>query len=915
MISAHKSPTLEGQSAAAVAHRGSHLQIIASAGAGKTEVVSQRVVSLIKEGVDGRSIVAFTFTEKAASELKDRIVERTRQLIGPEAVDRLAGLFVGTIHAYCFQLLQRIAPQYETYDVLDDGQATALLAREGNRLNIKSLSKRNGLYDGIATFRKNAEVVENELLDLSDLEDPFQSVYSQFLQTLERYRLLTFGLQIVKTVECLEDPVVRAEVQGSLRHLIVDEYQDINPAQERLIELLTGSNTLLCVVGDDDQAIYQWRGSKVENILTFSKRYPNVKQFTIAENRRSRPMIVDTANWFATTIPNRLKKTMIPTRTSAGGPAEVVVWTCETEDEEAGYVAQHILDLADAGVRFSDIAVLARTGASFRTLLDTFMTFDIPVQPAGRVGLFTQPDAEALGKTWVWLVDHEWVQQYKEPERIDDRLVMDSLERVFDLDRSQKSAVKKFLTALKKKVPESKFSADLVGEYYELLELLGVKEWDPDDTVMANRLGTLARFGQLLADYEMVRRRARPDAENPGEQVGGEGGGIWYYRGLATFINHYASGSYRDFAGEEDPVVDAVALTTIHGAKGLEWPIVFVPCLTDRRFPPQKKASAPWLVDDSLFDQARYEGSQDDERRLFYTALTRARDWVGVSRHERINNKVKPSPFFLELEARGLAVDKDSVVPSPIEIRSASAETLNLTYSQIAAFQECGLSYRLRDRLGFPVRFAAELGYGKAVHHVLRTVAEQVRAGKPLPNKAEVDRILDESFFLPAANKAGHKQMKAAAKDLVNEYIKHRKNDLQRVWETERPFELQLDGVTISGRADVILDYEDGKASHLAIVDYKTSTKTDITDHDLQLQIYVIAGRREGLTVDSAFVHDLRSPKDPPHRVTTSKADLAKAEETVVSTAQQIKRRQFAANPGSRCRYCEVRTICSKAKR
>ena len=230
-------PALAGQSLAAVTHRGSHMQIIASAGAGKTEVVSQRVVSLIAEGVDGRSIVAFTFTEKAASELKERIVERTRQIIGPDATDRLSGLFVGTIHAYCFQLLQRIAPRFETYDVLDDGQATALLAREGNHLKIKSLSTRDGLYDGIKTFRKNADVVENELLELDDLEDPFRSVYETYLATLDKYRLLTFGLQIVKTVESLSDPAVRSEVHRTLRHLIVDEYQDINPAQERLIEI------------------------------------------------------------------------------------------------------------------------------------------------------------------------------------------------------------------------------------------------------------------------------------------------------------------------------------------------------------------------------------------------------------------------------------------------------------------------------------------------------------------------------------------------------------------------------------------------------------------------------------------------------------------------------------------------------
>lgn len=908
-------PTLSGASAAAVAHRGSHLQIIASAGAGKTEVVSQRIVSLIQEGVDGREIVAFTFTEKAASELKDRVVERTRQIIDPGATDRLGGLFVGTIHAYCFQLLQRVAPKYETYDVLDEGQLTAFLAREGNRLGIKHLSRKGGLYDGIRIFGVNADVVENELLDASQLEGAFKVVYEDFLKALDRYRLLTYGQQIVKTIEQLQRPEVRLEVQSALKHLIVDEYQDVNPAQERLIQLLTGPSTQLCVVGDDDQAVYQWRGSDVQNILTFSQRYPAVKQFTISENRRSRPLIVETANWFATTIPNRLAKTMIPTRASANETPEVSLWTCDTEDEEAQYIARHIQKLSESGVRLSDIAVLPRTSRSFTKLINTFRKYDIPIQPSGRVGLFAQPEAEALGKTWVWLVDREWAPPFARRQAVSDEDVIHGLRASFDLTSAQTTGVQRFLFGLKARIPTSKFSADLVGEYYDLLEVMGVKDWDIDNRQTANRLGTLARFGHLLADYEMVRRRARPDIDHPGEQVGGEGGGSRFYEGLAEFIANFASGSYKDFAGEEDPVVDAVALNTIHGAKGLEWPIVFVPCMTDLRFPPQQKDSTTWLIADHLFDRDRYEGADADERRLFYTAITRARDWVGISRHSRINKGVAPSPFFVDLERRGLLQNKDSVRPSPVEVRSSVDDTLTLSYSQIAAFQDCGLAFRLRERLGFPVRFAAELGYGKAVHHVLRTVAERVRSGGSVPTDFEVDQILSSSFFLPTANKPGHKQMKAAARQLVTQYIKKRRGELQRVWETERPFELRLDDVTIKGRADVILDYENGVASHLAIVDYKTSTKSVLPDHDLQLQIYVIAGRREGLSVDGAYVHDLRFPEAEPHRVKVSSSELKRAEETIVKAAEDIRRRKFQPNPGTRCRHCEVRTICKSAKR
>jgi len=227
----NKAPVLEGESLRAVEHRGSHVQIIASAGSGKTEVVSQRVVSLLAEGVAAREIVAFTFTERAAKELKFRIETRLEQRLGPEAVDQLSGLYVGTIHGYCFQFLQQYVPRYETFDVLDESQHVAFLCREASHLNLKSLVPGNKLFEAIDLFNKSVQVLENELLDPAAMPDPFKSVIETYLASLDKYRLLTFGQQIVRSVAALEDPAGASEIHKSLKHLIVDEYQDVNPAQ------------------------------------------------------------------------------------------------------------------------------------------------------------------------------------------------------------------------------------------------------------------------------------------------------------------------------------------------------------------------------------------------------------------------------------------------------------------------------------------------------------------------------------------------------------------------------------------------------------------------------------------------------------------------------------------------------------
>lgn len=395
-----RAPQLTGAALEAVRHRGSHVQIIAAAGSGKTEVVAQRVADLLADGVPAESIVAFTFTERAAEELSNRISHRVVDRLGVAQLDHLTPLFIGTIHSFCFRLLTQQVPRYETYDVLDDNQLTAFLSREASRLEVRQLDERNRLFASIASFLQSVDVVENELINPEEVPDPFGSVLRNYYASLDRYRLLTYGQQIVRAVEELREPALRRETHSTLCHLIVDEYQDVNPAQERLIELLVGPQTELCVVGDDQQAIYQWRGSDISNIVTFADRYPAVRTFTITTNRRSRPGLIDVANEFARSIPERIEKTMEPHRPPFQGPEpEVVVWTAASEIEEAGWIASLVLDLVEAGSHYKDIAVLVRGRAAYRRIVEQFATFGIPVQPGGRTGLFDQPEAVVLGQT------------------------------------------------------------------------------------------------------------------------------------------------------------------------------------------------------------------------------------------------------------------------------------------------------------------------------------------------------------------------------------------------------------------------------------------------------------------------------------------------------------------------------------
>jgi DNA helicase-2/ATP-dependent DNA helicase PcrA len=903
-------PILDGDALRAVRHRGSHMQIIACAGSGKTEVVAQRVADLLADGADARSIIAFTFTERAAEELKARISARVEQRLGTKALDKLGAAFVGTIHAYCFRFLQQYVPKYETYDVLDERRLTAFLCRVERTLDLRSLTGRQ--FASIKTFLSNLDVVQNELLAVESLKGAFGEMVVKFYGLLDQFRLLTYGQLIARAVEELSKIEVRQAVQATLRYLIVDEYQDVNPAQEELIRQLTeGGLTELCVVGDDDQAIYQWRGSDVRNIVEFDKRYPAVAKFQISANRRSLPSIVIAAATFARSIPGRLEKEMSPVREPAR--TEIVTWSAESEADECDIIAQTIQRLHDEGLAYRDIAVLVRGRVAYGALLDAFDTYGVPVQPGGRTGLFTRPEAQLFGKTYTWLVDYGWSDSgYGQRLPPTDNEIFAGYTSIYGLSAERAAVVRTHLLTLKVNVPTDDRPVNLVGDFYELLAELGAREWDPDDPMTGARLGTLARCSAILADYESVRRRSRPDPNEPGTQRGGTDRGEWYYRNLATYITNYAQGAYEDFDGEPDVQVDAVDLTTVHKAKGLEWRVVFVPSLTKRRFPSSMtgRQRTDWMVPLHLFNRVRYEGSDVDERRLFYVAMTRARDWASLSRHERTaKNKVTASPYHDEI--RGFAATHPLPLPNVERIvREETEEPLTLTFSELAAYRSCGFAYRLRSMLGFQPFLAPELGYGKAVHHLMRAIAEHTRMYGHPPDAVELDRLFDDGFFLPAASKPAHNQLKKAARRLVNRYLATYQDDLYRVWETERPFELHLPTAIVNGRADVILDSEGGEVMALAIVDYKTSVDSadGVAEYALQLAVYADAGRREGLNVRAAYVHDLKDAVREPVDVTPTA--IVAAEAQVESAVRGLRNREFQARPGRPCRRCDLHKLC-----
>jgi DNA helicase-2/ATP-dependent DNA helicase PcrA len=909
--------TLSDAQQQVVDHRGSDLQVIACAGSGKTESISRRVAALIAEGAEPSSVVAFTFTERAAAELKERITRRVCERMGQQFRDRLGPMFVGTIHSYCFRILQDHVPKFGNYDVLDEHRHAGFLSREYRRIGLNRLQSKH--WAPIRDFMRTSDVIGNEGISADALADtPLGQCYKAYRESLDRYHFLTFGLMITCALEALERPDVFARVHAPLRHLLVDEYQDINPAQERLIERLSQSPVQLTVVGDDDQSIYQWRGADVRNILTFRNRRPTAASVTLDTNRRSRPEIVATANAFAQSIPQRLPKQMVPVRDV--GPTQVVAWAADTDTDESSRIAEAVLSLKARGFRYRDIAVLFRSvRTSAPPLIDALRQRDIPYATAGRTGLFLQPEVAYLAEIYAWFVDGDWRDdRFGEfrPASLDH--IVDGLTRVFGRGEAI-TDLRPYIEDWRSFVLRGHRPVNLVGDYYRVLRLLGAHQNDLTTATGAARMGALARFSVVLGDFEHVHRRGRQvykDGKRTFEAADDRGKG--YFRALHNYLLHYARDAYEEFDGESTVDLDAVDILTVHQAKGLEWPIVFVPSLVHGRFPSRRAGQAQeWLLSDEVFPKAarsRYEGGDAEERRLFYVALTRARDTVYLSGFERRTNRFQPSEYLTEVSGTARPLLETLPVPDPPAGGSqAERPTLDVSFSDLAAFDECGHRYRLSTVLGFQTQMAPELGYGRAIHHVLRHVAEAVRASGHVPNDTELDAMIADEFYVPFASPQAWESMCKAARRLVRTYVQSYAADLHRVWAVERPFALHQDDGVVSGRADVILDEEGGQVGKLAIVDYKVATDDGREErYREQLRVYTLAGRSEGLNVEAAYLHELKDGSRRSVEIDAGIVETAKRDVSVKLT--RLRAQQYVPKPElARCAACEYRQICAHA--
>jgi DNA helicase-2/ATP-dependent DNA helicase PcrA len=324
------------------------------------------------------------------------------------------------------------------------------------------------------------------------------------------------------------------------------------------------------------------------------------------------------------------------------------------------------------------------------------------------------------------------------------------------------------------------------------------------------------------------------------------------------------------------------------------------------------------MLPESVFSpltRSRYEGTDADERRLFYVGITRAKDVAYLSGFNWISKRKKLSPYLLEVGDGLIPLVESLPIPSSVESSQDKVSDLpNVSFSDLASYEDCPLRFRLSTSFGFQPQLATELGYGKAIHHILRQIADRSKELQRMPTDAEVEATLDKSFYLPFATKIMFEKLRGEAKKLVRKYLSEYRSDLTRIWETERPFELHLENGVISGRTDVILDKERDIVNNLAFVDYKTSSDTSADEiHAFQLAVYAAAGRGEGLNVSAAYLHHMKTSTR--RGVPVDEEYVSKAKDRAVELLKGMTNRAFPPRPEkTKCQGCDMRLICKHSK-
>lgn len=856
-----------------------HILCLACAGSGKSRTLAYKIAYIISKGESPDSIIAFTFTEKAADSIKRRVAEALRRLGLPE--NYIGAMFIGTLDSFCQKLLGDIDAKYRQYDILDRNGLILFLMSRFYEIGLK---RNEGKYfrENILPLADAWQTMNNENICMEDIKQYDSTLYNRLKkleELLDRDGYMDFSYAIRLGVQELKEITNKSDSYiAKYKYLLVDEYQDINPIQEEFIKTLASHLDMLLVVGDDDQSIYGWRGANVENILTFNKRYSNVSPHCLSINFRSTAAIVDSANDF---IKHKISLVRLAKEINSYSDGNIQdlrkLWFNDRE-EEAEWVAQRIESLIGTkyvegtnpdgtekcrGLTYGDFAILLRSIHNSngdnrdKQFADALTRHGIPFKTTGEGGIFDRPYAMCVKDTMELLreagLPRENALVFFE-QRVLPVFPNANESGFINILNKWHQNIHASTSAARRKVYPQEFLHDLI-------DVFNIRSFQ--DEVALRDLGL---YSKIILDVEKTYTSIDSS---------------YRYAEMLNFISNIAMNSYElesiDYLVKEN----AVDISTIHKVKGLEYPVVFVVDLIASRFPHRNetyKGMLPNNLMQAAINRGAYGTRLEDEARLFYTAVTRAERCLylsGSTYHPDLKRPCKRSEFIADFKHTKLREDDKELdtLAEKIEPQPRFDESdFPTDYSSVKSYLTCPYSYKLATILGYNATVPELFGFGKTSHTILERLHQRFK--DRAPSAEEVAKIVESTFMLKHAfrskdpiNRPGsYERAKALVQRILTEYSQRYSTDFGRLRQDEARFEIPVRDALITGAIDLLL-MEDPRSGITTadVIDFKSmETPDDVGAYDwrdmsIQVQLYSKAAKEViGENVKTGHIHTLK---------------------------------------------------------